>query len=249
MINNIKKNTTSKALAKQKLNALNKIKKAETKNRRLINGQKILLNLFDDLMKATFNNDSKTVSKDNNKIVSEDNNKIVIKYNSINNNDNNNNDNDCNNDNNNNDNDNKNDNENDDDYKIKEINNIFKKIDETKSFEEQINLLKEMDNLCKYWYMKYDYDKELNLRILKLKYVYILEDLDKTLFEEIFGHTFVTVANKLMNTTSKEENQMLVNDIEKNKDKIYEQECSKFVIQPAYKSGDLIDAVNIILRF
>ena len=42
----LKKNTISEALAKQKLNALNEIKKAETKNRRLINGQKILLNLF-----------------------------------------------------------------------------------------------------------------------------------------------------------------------------------------------------------
>ena len=59
MINNIKNNTISEALAKQKLNALNEIKKAETKNRRLINGQNILLNLFDDLVKAIFNNDNK----------------------------------------------------------------------------------------------------------------------------------------------------------------------------------------------
>ena len=97
--------------------------------------------------------------------------------------------------------------------------------------------------------MKYDYDKELNLKIFKLKYAYLSEDLDEKLFEEIFGHTFVTLANKLINTTSKEENQMLINDIEKNKDKIYEQEYSKFVIQPAHKRGDLIDAVKIILEF
>ena len=44
----ILKNTISEALAKQKLNVLNEIKKTETKNKRLINGQKILLNLFDD---------------------------------------------------------------------------------------------------------------------------------------------------------------------------------------------------------
>ena len=80
MINNIKNNTISEALAKQKLNALNEIKKAETKNKRLINGQKILLNLFDDLVKAIFNN-NKTVSKDYNKTVSEDNNKIVTEDN------------------------------------------------------------------------------------------------------------------------------------------------------------------------
>ena len=42
---------------------------------------------------------------------------------------------------------------------------------------------------------------------------------------------------------------MLINDIEKNKDKIYEQECSKFVIQPAYKRGVLLDAVKVILEF
>ena len=35
----------------------------------------------------------------------------------------------------------------------------------------------------------------------------------------------------------------------KNKDKIYEQEYSQFVVQPAYKHGDLINAVKIILEF
>ena len=72
MINDIKNNTISEALAKQKLNALNEIKKAETKNKRLINGQKILLNLFDDLIEAIFNI-NKIVNEDNNKIVNEDN--------------------------------------------------------------------------------------------------------------------------------------------------------------------------------
>ena len=140
---------------------------------------------------------NKTVSKDNNKVVSEDNktvgeddNKIVIEYNNTDNDDNNN------------DNDNKNDNENDDDYRIKEINNIFKKIDETKSFEEQINLLKEMD-LGEYWHIKYDYDKELNLKIFMLKIAHLSNDLDEMLFEKIFGRTFVTLANKLINTTKK----------------------------------------------
>ena len=79
--------------------------------------------------------------------------------------------------------------------------------------------------------------------------VILSEDLDEKLFEEMFGHTFITLANKLMSTTSKEENQMLINDIEQNKDKIYEQEYSKFVIQPPYKRGDLIDTVKIILEF
>ena len=54
MINNIKNNAISEALAKQKLAALNDIRKVETKNKRLINGQKILLSLSDDLVEAIY---------------------------------------------------------------------------------------------------------------------------------------------------------------------------------------------------
>ena len=37
-------------------------------------------------------------------------------------------------------------------------------IDETKSFEQQINLLRKIDDLNEYWYVCYfDNDKELNL--------------------------------------------------------------------------------------
>ena len=49
LINKIKNNTISETLAKQHLNALDEIKKKEIKNKRLINGQKELLNLFDHL--------------------------------------------------------------------------------------------------------------------------------------------------------------------------------------------------------
>ena len=122
-------------------------------------------------------------------------------------------------------------------------------IDKTKSFEEQIILLREMD-LSEYWHIKYDYDKELNLKIFMLKIAYILEDLDENLFEEIFGCEFATLANKVINTAGKEENQMLINDIEKNKDKIYKQdEYNKCVNHPQYKRSDLLDAVKIILEF
>ena len=34
-------------------------------------------------------------------------------------------------------------------------------------------------------------------------------EIDKKLFEQIFGHTLETLANKLINTTNKKENQML----------------------------------------
>ena len=69
-------------------------------------------------------------------------------------------------------------------------------------------------------------------KLFKLKFAHTFNDVDDNLFKEILGHTSVKLADKLINTTSKEENQMLINDIEKNKDKIFEQdEYGKFLIQ------------------
>ena len=66
----------------------------------------------------------------------------------------------------------------------------------------------------------------------------------------MIGFTSVKLADKLLNTTSKEENQMLVNDIEINRDKIFEQdEFNKFVIKQAHKHGDLLDTVRVTLKF
>ena len=66
----------------------------------------------------------------------------------------------------------------------------------------------------------------------------------------MFGHTFVALADKLINTRSKEENQIFINDLKKNRDKIHEQyDFSNFVIQPGCKRGDLLDAVKIFLDF
>ena len=73
--------------------------------------------------------------------------------------------------------------------------------------------------------MGYDHDdKELNLRIFKAKVAYILNDLDEQLFEKIFGHTYVALADKLINTRSKEENQIFIDDIKTSRDKIYGQD-------------------------
>ena len=139
----------------------------------------------------------------------------------------------------------------DDDYEIKQINDCFKMIDETKSFKEQINLLRKIDYLKEYWHMCYYYDnKELNLKIFMLKFAYISEDIDEELFEEVFGHTLAALANKLINATNKEENQIIVNHIKKNKDKLYEQDdFHNFAIQAGYKQVDLIDAAKVILEF
>ena len=71
MISNIKNNTISEAATKKKINELNEIKKVETKGKRLINSQKTLLSLFDDL-KTIFNNNN-NISNNNNESV------IIIK--------------------------------------------------------------------------------------------------------------------------------------------------------------------------
>ena len=93
-------------------------------------------------------------------------------------------------------------------------------IDESISFEDQTKLFKKINYLNEYWHMRYyDDGKELNLKTFKLKFLYILNDVDGKLFEEAFGDTFVTLADKLINTTNKEENQITVNDIEKKKKK------------------------------
>ena len=96
----------------------------------------------------------------------------------------------------------------------------------------------------------YEDNKETNLRLFKLKFAHIFNDVDDNLFKEIFGLTSVKLADKLINTTSKEENQMLINDIKINRDKIFEQdEYSKFVTKPAHKHGDLLDTAKVILKF
>ena len=81
--------------------------------------------------------------------------------------------------------------------------------------------------------------------------------IDEKLFKQIFGDTCETLANKLINTTNKEENHIIVSNIEKNKDKLYEKEEEEeetsygydYVIQPSDRRTDLIDAIKLILDF
>ena len=136
-------------------------------------------------------------------------------------------------------------------YIIKQLNNYFKATDETKSFKEQIEILKTKDFLDEYWHFGYHHgNKELNFKIFKAKAAHILNDLDEQLFKKIFGHTFVALADKLLNTTSKEENKIIIDDIKNNRDKIFEQDdFNQFVIKQGYKRGDLNDAVKMLLKF
>ena len=75
LINSIKGNTISEADTKKKLNELNEIKKVEIKGKRLIESQKKLLSLFDDL-KTIFNvnvneNENESVNENENESVNE----------------------------------------------------------------------------------------------------------------------------------------------------------------------------------
>ena len=89
-------------------------------------------------------------------------------------------------------------------------------IDQSKSFEDQIKLFKKINYLNEYWHTRYnDDDKELNFKIFKLKFAYVSNDIEEKLFEQVTGHTFVTLAKKLINTTNKEEKQIIINNIKK----------------------------------
>ena len=141
MINNIKNNTISETDAKEKLNALDVIRNIETKSKRVISSQKVLLNLFDDLLKTIFDNNNNNNNNNN-----DDNDNDIV-----------------------NESENKNKNVNDyESHKIRQINKWFKTIDKTKSFEELIEILKTIDFLHEYLHDYYHDDKELNNKIFKV---------------------------------------------------------------------------------
>ena len=146
------------------------------------------------------------------------------------------------------------DNENeDDDETMKYLNDHFDKIiGKSKSFEEQIKSLKKREGLKWFWPYNDCGEKELKSKYFKKKHADMSNDIDKKLFEQIFGHTLEALGNKLINTTNKEKNQIIVNNIDKNKDKLY-QECETsygrdWVIQPNSQRIDLIDVNDLILN-
>ena len=133
---------------------------------------------------------------------------------------------------------------------VKELNDhLDELIDKSKLFEDQIKSLNKLEGLKGYWpYNDYD-DKELKSKYFKIELADISNEIYKKLFEQIFGHTLIKLADKLINTRNKEENQIIVNNIEKNKEKPYkEDEFYKFVIQPQQRA-DLRYIINLILDF
>ena len=123
---------------------------------------------------------------------------------------------------------------------IKRLNNDFDKIiDKSKSFEDQIKSIRKVKNLSEYYNM-HDYDnKELKLKIFKLQIARLSNIINKKLFEQTFGHTLTELANKVINTKNKEEYKIIVKNINKNIDKLYEMDDDEWV--------DLCDAANLIL--
>ena len=92
-------------------------------------------------------------------------------------------------------------------------------------------------------------DKELKFKYFKIQLADMSNEIDEKLFEQIFGHTLIKLADKLINTINKEENQIIVNDIHKNKDKLYKKDkFNDWVIQ-AQQISDLKYTIDLILNF
>ena len=144
-------------------------------------------------------------------------------------------------------NENENENENEQCHEKKQLNDWFKTTDQTKSLEEQIEILKTKDFLDEYWFVGYYHgNKGLNFKIFKAKAAHLLNNLDEQIFEKIFGHKFVALVDKLINTIDKKENQIIIENIENKRGKIFEE--YKLDNSVTKQRGNLYDAVKIILE-
>ena len=133
---------------------------------------------------------------------------------------------------------------------IKQLSDCLDKIiDKSKSFKDQIKLIRKEKNLDEYYFINDYGDKELEFKIFKLQLAYLSNMIDKKIFKQIMGRAFETLTNKLINTTNKEENQIIVNNIKENKEKLYEEKEDDYVIQPSDRLNNLIDAIDLILDF
>ena len=76
-------------------------------------------------------------------------------------------------------------------------------------------------------------------------------EIDEKLFEKIFGHTLIKLVDKLINTTNKEENQIIVKNINKNNNnKLFEMDnFNDWLIQPSDRRINLKDSIDLILDF
>ena len=135
--------------------------------------------------------------------------------------------------------------------KIKVLNdNLDEIINKSKSFEEQIKSLKKLEGLKGYWPYNDFGDKELKFKYFKIELADMSNKIDEKLFKQILGHTIETLANKLINTKSKEENQIIVKNTNKNEENIYKTDrSSNFMIQSGNLQADLKYTIDLILNF
>ena len=135
--------------------------------------------------------------------------------------------------------------------KVKDLNDILDEIiDKSKSFEEQIKSLKKREDLKGFWTYNDFGDKELKSKYFKIELADMSNEIDKKLFEQIFGHTLIKSVIKLIYTKNKEENKIIVKNINENKEKLYKQDdYYNFVFQPSDRCINLIDAIRLILDF
>ena len=63
--------------------------------------------------------------------------------------------------------------------------------------------LKKLEDLKGFWPYNNFGDKELKSKYFKIELADMSNDIDEKLFEEIFGHTLIKLADKLINTTNK----------------------------------------------
>ena len=64
--------------------------------------------------------------------------------------------------------------------------------------------MKKREDLKAFYPYKDFGDKELKSKIFKIELVDMSNEIDEKLFEQIFGHTLIKLADKLINTTDKE---------------------------------------------
>ena len=132
----------------------------------------------------------------------------------------------------------------------KKLNDLLDEIiDKSKSFEDKIESLKKLEHLKEYLPSNDYDDKVLKSKYFEIELVDMSNEIDEKLFEQIFGHKLETLANKLINTTNKDENQIIINKINKNNDKLYEKDkFNDWVIQ-AQQCSDLKYIIDLILIF
>ena len=81
--------------------------------------------------------------------------------------------------------------------------------------------LEKVKYLEEYYFVNDFDDKELKYKIFKLKLAHLSNIFNKNLFETTFGHALIKLVDKLIKTINKEENQIIVKHIKRNKDKLF----------------------------